>query len=218
MSKWPLLQKTLLCRRVCSEGFLLYLVHLAKKSVGGSRMTVAAVDTASRRDFSRPLASDVVSSPVGDVVLVVHDGVLLALDFEDCRDRMLKLLGKRFERVRLVNVSNPAGVSDLVRRYFAGELSALESLPMETGGTDFQRQVWQGLRKISPGAVMTYGELAVAMNNPKAVRTVGMANSLNPIVIALHTRLTQHPVQLSTLISFQIQSHIRKAKSPKRLN
>ena len=148
-------------------------------------MTVAAVDTASKRELSGLLVSDIVSSPVGDVVLVVRDGVLLALDFEDCRDRMLKLLGKRFERVRLVNVSNPAGVSDLVRRYFAGELSALESLPMETGGTDFQRQVWQGLRKILPGAVMTYGELAVAMDNPRAVRAVGMANSLNPIAIAL---------------------------------
>ena len=135
--------------------------------------------------LNSPLETDVVSSPVGDVIVVVCDGVLLALDFEDYRARMMKLLHKRIGTVQLVRVDNPAGMCDHVKQYFAGELSALESMPMATGGTDFQRQVWQGLRKISPGSVMTYGELAKAMNNPKAVRAVGMANSLNPISIAL---------------------------------
>lgn len=144
-------------------------------------MTIPLVDV----ELNGPLETDVIDSPVGDVIVVVCDGVLLALDFEDYRERMMKLLNKRFGTVQLTRVKNPAGVCDLVERYFAGELRSLESVPMATGGTDFQRQVWQGLRNIEPGSVMTYGELAQAMNNPKAVRAVGMANSLNPISIAL---------------------------------
>jgi len=135
--------------------------------------------------LSGPLETDVVGSPVGEILVVVCDGVLLALDFEDYRDRMMTLLRKRFDDVQLVQVDNPGGVCDRVKQYFAGELCAFDDMPMATGGTDFQRQVWRGLRTISPGAVTTYGELAQSMNNPKAVRAVGMANSLNPIAIAL---------------------------------
>lgn len=131
------------------------------------------------------LETDIVPTPIGDVVVVVSEGVLLALDFEDYRARMMKLLARRFDSVALVSVQNPGGMSDRVRRYFAGELTALLEVPMATGGTDFQRQVWQELRDIAPGSVVTYGELAQRLNNPKAVRAVGMANSLNPISIAL---------------------------------
>lgn len=132
-----------------------------------------------------PLETDVIETPVGEVIVVVADGVLLALDFEDYRERMMRLLAKRFESVVLQPVDNPAGVSQRVVQYFSGELRSLEAIPMATGGTDFQQQVWQGLREISPGTVMTYGELAEKIGNPKAVRAVGMANSLNPISIAL---------------------------------
>jgi len=128
---------------------------------------------------------DTVHTPLGDVLVVVADGVLRSLDFEDCRPRMMALLAKRFKTVTLVPAKNPAGISDRVRDYFAGELGALDTVPTDTGGTDFQQQVWQGLRKISPGTVMGYGELACALSRPKAVRAVGMANSLNPIAIAL---------------------------------
>ncbi|MEL6470697.1 MAG: methylated-DNA--[protein]-cysteine S-methyltransferase [Cyanobacteria bacterium J06623_4] len=131
------------------------------------------------------LETDSVPTPIGDVVIVASEGVLLALDFEEYRARMMKLLAKRFDPVELVPVKNPAGVSDRVERYFGGDLTALLAVPMATGGTDFQRQVWQGLRDIAPGSVMTYGALAQTLGNPKAVRAVGMANSLNPISIAL---------------------------------
>ena len=131
------------------------------------------------------LETDIVATPIGDVVVVVAHGVLLALDFEDCRTRMMKLLARRFDAVELVLTKNPAGISDRIKQYFAGELTALSGIPMATGGTDFQRQVWERLREISPGSAMTYGDLAQALGNPKAVRAVGMANSLNPISIAL---------------------------------
>lgn len=137
------------------------------------------------RDNMGTLETDVIRTPIGDVIVVVSGGVLLALDFEDYRARMMKLLQKRLAHVELQPVKNPAGMSQRVEQYFAGELTALADAPMATGGTDFQRQVWNGLRQIAPGDVCTYGELANQLDNPKAVRAVGMANSLNPISIAL---------------------------------
>lgn len=141
--------------------------------------------TLADKDNIGTLETDVIHSPIGDVIVVVSEGVLLALDFEDYRARMMTLLQKRLTNVELHSVKNPAGMSQRVEQYFAGELTALANAPMATGGTDFQRQVWNGLRQIVPGSVCTYGELANQIDNPTAVRAVGMANSLNPISIAL---------------------------------
>ncbi len=81
--------------------------------------------------------------------------------------------------------SDPYGFSSLVQAYFAGQLSALETVPVETGGTDFQQRVWAALRRIAPGRTITYTELASAAERPSAVRAAGSSNALNPISIAI---------------------------------
>lgn len=45
--------------------------------------------------------------------------------------------------------------------------------------------MWLALRQIPAGTVATYGELAAKLGKPTAYRAVGMANSLNPVAIAL---------------------------------
>ncbi|MCW8869382.1 MAG: methylated-DNA--[protein]-cysteine S-methyltransferase [Proteobacteria bacterium] len=56
-------------------------------------------------------------------------------------------------------------------------------LPVKFNGTDFQNRVWRALMTIPHGQTQTYGDMAQAIKNPKAVRAVGMANNKNPIVI-----------------------------------
>lgn len=56
-------------------------------------------------------------------------------------------------------------------------------LPLDSHGTDFQHQVWQGLLTIPYGQVASYSDIANHINNPKAVRAVGAANGKNPISI-----------------------------------
>ena len=51
------------------------------------------------------------------------------------------------------------------------------------GATDFNRAVWQALLKIPYGHTTTYSAIANQLNNPKAVRAVGLANRSNPIGI-----------------------------------
>jgi methylated-DNA-[protein]-cysteine S-methyltransferase len=64
-------------------------------------------------------------------------------------------------------------------------LTAIDSLPVKTGGTVFQRSVWAALRTIPTGKTTTYGRLAAGLSRPKAVRAVGMANGANPISIVV---------------------------------
>jgi len=66
--------------------------------------------------------------------------------------------------------------------YFNGQRKVFD-LPLKLNGTKFQIDVWKALQKIPFGKTRSYGEIARAIKNPKAVRAVGMANNRNPIVI-----------------------------------
>lgn len=66
--------------------------------------------------------------------------------------------------------------------YFAGSLRRFD-LPLALDGTPFQRRVWQQLLSVGYGETASYGAIAAAIDNPKAVRAVGAANGRNPIAI-----------------------------------
>ena len=58
-------------------------------------------------------------------------------------------------------------------------------IPLAPQGTDFQKKVWKALQNINYGTTASYKEIAQKINNPKAVRAVGMANNQNPIAIII---------------------------------
>ena len=51
---------------------------------------------------------------------------------------------------------------------------------MMLNGTKFQLKVWAYLRKIPPGSVKTYSQVAKAIGKPLAVRAVANAIGKNP--------------------------------------
>lgn len=66
-----------------------------------------------------------------------------------------------------------------------GKLSVFLDIPLKPEGTAFQQAIWQALREIDYGELSSYGELALRINNPKAVRAVGGAVGSNPISIII---------------------------------
>jgi len=66
--------------------------------------------------------------------------------------------------------------------YFADPTFVFE-LPLETGGTPYQRCVWQSLSRLPPGATETYGALARAAGG--SARSVGHACRSNPLPIVI---------------------------------
>jgi methylated-DNA-[protein]-cysteine S-methyltransferase len=68
--------------------------------------------------------------------------------------------------------------------YFAGTLKEFD-LNLRPGGTEFQLEVLDELRKIPYGTTTSYGEIARRIGRPRAVRAVGRANGRNPIPIII---------------------------------
>ncbi len=68
--------------------------------------------------------------------------------------------------------------------YFKGKLQQFK-VPLEPYGTAFQKSVWKALCTIPYGTVVSYQDIAIAIDNAKAVRAVGMANNKNPISIII---------------------------------
>jgi len=61
---------------------------------------------------------------------------------------------------------------------------AKELPPLDWNGkTEFQKSVWREMLKIPAGKTKSYGEVAAAIGNPKAVRAVGGACGANPIPV-----------------------------------
>lgn len=133
----------------------------------------------------KELSIDRISSPIGTVVIVVDGDRLCALDFADYSERMMRLLSRRYPEVQLTPAVDPHGFSTRIRQYFAGDYGSLAAIPVLTGGTSFQQQVWSALREIPRGQTLTYAQLAARIGKPNAARAVGMTVSLNPVAIVL---------------------------------
>ena len=59
------------------------------------------------------------------------------------------------------------------------------SVPLAPQGTAFQKSVWAALKRIPYGKVVTYGQLATAVGNAKAVRAAASAVGKNPLALIL---------------------------------
>lgn len=57
------------------------------------------------------------------------------------------------------------------------------NIKTELIGTEFQKKVWKELFRVPFGHTVSYGEMAKAIGNPKAMRAVGGANGKNKMVI-----------------------------------
>ncbi|HLO25658.1 MAG TPA: methylated-DNA--[protein]-cysteine S-methyltransferase [Geobacteraceae bacterium] len=133
----------------------------------------------------KELLVDCIPSPIGTIVIVVDGDRLCSLDFEDYTERMMRLLKRRYAEVQLKHVDDPHGFSTRIANYFEGDFESLTTIPVNTGGTPFQQQVWTALRDIPVGQTVAYSRLAARIGKPAAARAVGMTNSLNPVALVL---------------------------------
>jgi methylated-DNA-[protein]-cysteine S-methyltransferase len=102
----------------------------------------------------------------------------------DNSDRLLELSFDASEPQGKNNPSRCAKVREQLIEYFAGTRKNF-NLQLAPAGTDFQQQVWRGLRTIPYGTAWGYGDLARHIGKPGAARAVGQANGANPIPIVI---------------------------------
>jgi methylated-DNA-[protein]-cysteine S-methyltransferase len=117
-------------------------------------------------------------TPVGDLSMVLDDdGAVLASGFAD-----LATLVDRLDLAAPPAAADEAVVApiaDAVRRYFDGDLAALDSVPVRQRGGPFAQQAWEQLRRVQPGEPVTYAELAERAGSPGAARAAGQACARN---------------------------------------
>lgn len=82
-------------------------------------------------------------------------------------------------------------VVEQLERYFA-DGSFRFDLPLDTGGTPFQRRTWRALTRITPGSTARYGELAQQLDS--AAQAIGQACRRNPIpvIVPCHRVVSRH--------------------------
>jgi methylated-DNA-[protein]-cysteine S-methyltransferase len=136
---------------------------------------------------SPPLLLDRLATPIGVMLLVTDDRERLrALDWDDHEPRMRRLLCRHYGPCgSAVREGREPRVRAALEAYFAGDLRAIDRVPVETRGTPFQREVWAALRRIPAGDTMSYGALAARIDRRSAVRAVGRANGANPIGVVV---------------------------------
>lgn len=131
------------------------------------------------------LVLDRLESPAGPIVLIASETGLVVVDFGEPEDRLWRMLERRFGNARPVPATDPLGATSAMRAYLEGRLDAIDGLPVDAGGTPFQRQCWDALRTIPAGTTWSYRRLAAEIGRPSAVRAVGLANGTNPVSIVV---------------------------------
>jgi methylated-DNA-[protein]-cysteine S-methyltransferase len=130
------------------------------------------------------LTLDRVPTPIGTALVVTDEaGVLRAFNWTDYEPAMLKWIGRRYPKARLVEGQGPLRAT--FDAYFAGKTDAFETIAWEGAGTEFQKQVWETLCAIPVGETWTYAKLAAHIGRPTAVRAVGLANGSNPVALVV---------------------------------
>lgn len=93
---------------------------------------------------------------------------------------------ERLKDVTSLGIQSPHLFQDLMNRfilYFSGRVIDFPDRLDLSGGTPFQREVWETAKLIPYGETQSYGWIARQMGNPKAVRAVGQALGKNPLPI-----------------------------------
>ncbi|MCK9512187.1 MAG: methylated-DNA--[protein]-cysteine S-methyltransferase [Pigmentiphaga sp.] len=128
------------------------------------------------------------ATPLGQLLLATDEQARLrAVDWQDHEESMHRLLRRQYAgtAIELRETSTISPARRAMQAYFDGEIDAIDTLEVATGGTEFQRAVWTALRTIPGGETLSYRELALRLGRASATRAVGLANGANPVSIVV---------------------------------
>ncbi|EAC5531656.1 methylated-DNA--[protein]-cysteine S-methyltransferase [Listeria monocytogenes] len=117
------------------------------------------------------------SSPVGDLFITIDEKWIRNISYDEPKNWEL-LEGTIIEKELF------QALTTQLDDYFEGKREHFD-LPVLLKGTDFQQKVWQALSEIPYGVVVSYKDIAISADSPKAVQAVGQANRANPIPIII---------------------------------
>jgi len=121
---------------------------------------------------------DIISSPIGDLLLVASENGLKEIRFEAENQNF------QIDQEWIFSPEKLQQVKRELNEYFTGERTSF-SIPLSPEGTPFQKQIWKELQSIPYGKTCSYQDIANQIQKPNSCRAVGMANGKNPIPIII---------------------------------
>jgi methylated-DNA-[protein]-cysteine S-methyltransferase len=115
----------------------------------------------------------------GPFTAIVHDDAVIASGWTTDIDRLLDLIAPSDRPTTLRERHELGEISEAVRRYDRGEVGAIDTIAVRQHSGPFHAAVRVQLRSITPGAPLTYAQLAAAAGRPKAMRAAGTACARN---------------------------------------
>jgi AraC family transcriptional regulator, regulatory protein of adaptative response / methylated-DNA-[protein]-cysteine methyltransferase len=131
----------------------------------------------------------VVDTPLGRLMIGATDRGLCFVQFGDSDDELAAALRREYPASEVAPMAEPhtaafeAWIAAL-NRHLEGRQPRLD-LPLDIRATAFQMRVWNYLQSIPYGQVQSYGEVAAAIGQPKAVRAVARACATNTVALAI---------------------------------
>jgi AraC family transcriptional regulator of adaptative response/methylated-DNA-[protein]-cysteine methyltransferase len=141
--------------------------------------------TARRGGSGEIIRTAIADCPFGRLLVGATAKGVCFIGFAEPDDALLGDLKRRFPNAAIV--PDDTALADTVAavvRFIEEPREAL-SLPLDLRGTAFHQRVWNALRQIPPGETRSYGELAAALGDPRAVRAVARSCATNPVSLAV---------------------------------
>ena len=125
------------------------------------------------------------SSPIGTLSLLADNHYLFGILVEEESDFERELSEKAVTVVESHPVLNQ--IISYLDTYFKGQDPDLSELPLAPVGSDFEKRVWNYLRRIPFGMTVTYGQIAKDLQVASA-QAIGGAVGRNPwsILVPCH--------------------------------
>lgn len=116
----------------------------------------------------------IIKTAIGNLKITCEDSQIIKIEMTDENEN--KNLNKMQSEIK-----------NKFADYFTGQ-GLLDDLPIKINATPFREKVYVELLKVPYGQTVTYKDLAMKINNPKAARAVGSAMKNNPLpfVIPCH--------------------------------
>jgi len=118
-------------------------------------------------------------TPIGPFTTVVDtDGAVLASGWTAELEELTHLIHPSIRPAEFTE-GDIGTVGEAVTRYHAGELSAIDDVPVRQRSGEFLQHAWEVLRTVPAGAPVTYSEYAAKSGRPAAVRAAASACARN---------------------------------------
>jgi methylated-DNA-[protein]-cysteine S-methyltransferase len=122
----------------------------------------------------------VIDTDLGPITIVADGDTITGLYF----DRHARRPGQQAFGPAVPMAGDPllAEAGRQLLEYLAGQRSAFD-LPLDGGGDDFQRSVWQIVSRVPYGRTTTYGSIAEQLGDRTLAQNVGRAVGANPLCV-----------------------------------